>query len=103
MTLPCASALSTASDSDAAIAEVMESVAGDMQGHRADLAVMFASAHHAGALGRLAAAVRERELARHVLGCTGESIVGNDREIEGDRPSASGRSGCRASPSGRCA
>ena len=34
----------------------------------------------------------ERGLARHVLGCTGESIVGDDQEVEGRRPSASGRS-----------
>ena len=88
MTMQCASALSTAHDSSTAVAEVMERVAAGLGAGRADLAVAFASAHHADALGRLAAAVRERSLARHVLGCTGETIVGDGREVE-DEPALS--------------
>jgi small ligand-binding sensory domain FIST len=83
MTMSCASALSTASDSDAAIQDVVDRVAGGLREHPADLAVAFVSAHHAEALGRLADAVRGRGLARHIMGCTGESIVGEDREVEG--------------------
>jgi small ligand-binding sensory domain FIST len=38
--------------------------------------------HHADALGELAALVQGRGLGKHVLACTGESIVGEDREVE---------------------
>lgn len=84
MTMQCASALSTASDPGAALSEVMGRVSKDLEGSCADLALIFVSAHHIGTLGPLAAAVRERKLARHVLGCTGESIVGDGREVEGE-------------------
>jgi small ligand-binding sensory domain FIST len=79
----CASALSTERDSEAAIASVLERVGEAIGGGGADLALAFVSPDHAEALGPLAAAVRGRRLARHILGCTGESIVGEDREIEG--------------------
>jgi small ligand-binding sensory domain FIST len=39
--------------------------------------------HHADELDRIAAAFLEQGQTRHVLGCTGESIVGEDREVEG--------------------
>ncbi len=49
------------------------------------MAVLFTSPHHVGAFERIAETLRARDLARHVIGCTGESIVGEDREIE-DQP-----------------
>jgi len=78
-----AAALSTLEDAHAAIDEVC-SAALPQLGAAADLAVLFVSGHH-----------REEveEIARHacraigreaLLGCTGESIVGGDREIEGE-------------------
>ena len=79
----CASALSTALKSDEAVAEVRGRLAEGLgPGEPADFAVAFASAHHAGALGGLSDELRGRGMARHVLGCSGESIVGDAREIE---------------------
>lgn len=78
----CASALSTLADTNAAIVEVVDQIADAWNGEPADLALAFVSAGHAGGLGRLAATVNQRGVGRHVLGCTGESIVGLGREIE---------------------
>jgi small ligand-binding sensory domain FIST len=47
-----------------------------------DLVLLFATPPHAATLGRLAAEIQQRGLASHVLGCTAESIIGNDQEIE---------------------
>src|SRR3954454_12282172 len=81
--MKCVSALSTVRNTDAALKEVADRAAGAFGGEPADLALIFASMHHADALGEVAARVGERGLGRHVLGCTGESIVGEDREVEG--------------------
>lgn len=80
--MKCASAISTATSTEAALLEVVERAAAAMGGDPGDLAVVFCSGHHADSIGRIAQTVRERGLGRHVLGCTGESIVGEDREIE---------------------
>lgn len=81
--MPCVSALSTNRDSVAALTEVIDRAAQGLGGQPADLALMFASRHHAEALGPSAAEIRARGIARHVLGCTGEAIVGETREVEG--------------------
>jgi small ligand-binding sensory domain FIST len=81
--MKCVSALSTARNSEAAMREVVDRAAAALEGTQADLALVFASAHHADVLPGLAARIAERGLGRHVLGCTGESIVGEDREVEG--------------------
>ena len=82
--MKCVSALSTAQKTDDALREVLEAATGAMtEGSPADLVLVFASRHHADGLGRIAAEIRRRGLGRHVLGCTGESIVGEDREVEG--------------------
>src|SRR3954451_25036557 len=82
--MKCVSALSTAQKTDDALREVLEAATGAMsEGSPADLVLVFASRHHTDGLGRIAAEVRRRGLGRHVLGCTGESIVGEDREVEG--------------------
>ncbi len=78
----CASALSTLRDSDSAIAEVLDRLAGAFAGTTADLALGFASMHHAEALGRLGAELAARGLGRHSLGCTAEAIIGDGREVE---------------------
>jgi small ligand-binding sensory domain FIST len=77
------SALSTVRNTDAALDEVIERAAAGLGGEPADLALVFTSMHHAKALGKIVEVIRTRGLGRHVLGCTGESIVGGDREIEG--------------------
>jgi len=82
--MKCVSALSTARKTDDALREVIEAATVAMaEGGPADLVLVFASMHHADALGRIAAEIRRLGLGRHVLGCTGESIVGEDREVEG--------------------
>jgi small ligand-binding sensory domain FIST len=80
--MPCVSALSTERKPDAAFQDASSRLAEGLAGATADLALIFASAHHADALARLGREVRRRGLARHVIGCTGESIIGEDREVE---------------------
>ena len=78
----CASALSTAADTGAAVAEVLGRLAEAFGEEPPDLGIAFASAHHAEGLAKLGG------MARHTLGCTGETIVGEDREVE-DGPALS--------------
>jgi len=78
----CAAALSTDRDSESAFRDVLDRVSRDLRGERADLAVVFASPDHAGRIEALVAQAQARGLARHLLGCTGEAIVGPDREVE---------------------
>ena len=79
----CVSALSTARSTTAAFQQVLEKLDAGLAGETADLCLVFSSMHHADELARLAASLREQGNARHVLGCTGESMVGEDREVEG--------------------
>lgn len=79
----CASALSTVRNTDAAFADVLGRVAAGLDGTPADLAVVFSSSHHADRLGELAPRLAEAGLGVHLIGCTGESVVGEGREIEG--------------------
>jgi small ligand-binding sensory domain FIST len=81
--MKCVSALSTARNTGAALREVVDRAAAAFEGEPADLALIFASMHHADSLAEIAAEVTRAGLGRHVLGCTGESIVGEDREVEG--------------------
>jgi small ligand-binding sensory domain FIST len=81
--MKCVSALSTDSDTNEATDSLIRQAAADLAGLTADLALIFASPDLADALGRLAKQVLKAGLARHVLGCTGESIVGEGREVEG--------------------
>lgn len=80
--MKCSSALSTAASSESAFGDVVDRASKAMAGEQADLALIFCSAHHAESLGQIAEAVRARGLSRHVIGCTGESIVGETREVE---------------------
>ncbi|WP_435007055.1 FIST signal transduction protein [Tundrisphaera lichenicola] len=80
----CASALSTSKDCDSAVEEVVEQLVGSFEGNPADLAMVFASIHHAEALAAVGTELMGRGLVRHVLGCTGETIIGGGREIEAE-------------------
>ncbi|MCA1684548.1 MAG: FIST C-terminal domain-containing protein [Planctomycetia bacterium] len=82
--MKCVSALSTVRDTEATLADLVGRAADGLGGEQGDLALVFTSMHHADALGRISEEIRSRGLARHVLGCTGESIIGEDREIEGE-------------------
>ena len=80
----CAAALSTTRDSEAALREVVDRLAEGFAGESADLALVFASIHHAKILGKVGAELTARGLGRHVIGCTGETIIGEDREVEAE-------------------
>jgi small ligand-binding sensory domain FIST len=78
--MPFAAALSTTADSRRALDEVCAAAILDGP---PDLAMLFFSPRHPEAVRDLAAEARRRLTPRCLLGCTGEAIVGNDREIEG--------------------
>lgn len=79
--MPFAAALSTRSDALQAVDEVCKRAQAEFTGPP-DLAVVFLSPHHADAADSMGSAIRQRLAPRCLLGCTGESIVGNDQEIE---------------------
>jgi small ligand-binding sensory domain FIST len=82
--MPFAAALSTIADTAGAIAEVcdraLESLG--LDAGSPNLALLFFSPHHAGAMKTTAGDLRKRLPASCLIGCCGEAIVGNDREIE---------------------
>jgi small ligand-binding sensory domain FIST len=78
----CISVLSTARTTNAAFHQVVEKLDARPAPRHADLTMIFSSTHHAKSLGRIASAFLEESRTRHVLGCTGESIVGEDLEVE---------------------
>ena len=81
--MTCASALSTAQDSATALRDVVDRVAAGLGDSPGSIAVAFVSPHHAGALADLARLCRERRIADHFLAVTGETIIGDGREVEG--------------------
>ncbi len=82
--MKCVSALSTALDSEEAINDVLGRAVGQLGSTPADLAIVFATAHHADAMILIAERLASRGISRHTLGCTAESVVGEDREVEGE-------------------
>ncbi len=70
--------LSLERDTRRALDEVCRAV----EGHKPDLAIVFLSHHHVEESDGLLAGMAERINARNLIGCTGESIIGPDREIE---------------------
>jgi small ligand-binding sensory domain FIST len=85
--LRIASALSTQSDTAAAVAEVCDR-AKEQLGGEAHLAIFFVSQQHRSDFETLADSICDRLGTTAVLGCTGEAIVGGGDEIEG-RPALS--------------
>jgi small ligand-binding sensory domain FIST len=85
--MPFAAALSTLGQTAQAVEEVCTH-AREGWSDAPDLAVLFFSPHHADEAERFAPLVRQRLGARCLLGCVGESIIGNDREVE-QRPALS--------------
>jgi len=82
-TLRFASALSTLTDSSAALAEVC-GTAREQLGGKADLAMLFFSPHHLAAAERLALDACELLGTENLLGCNGEAIAGVGREVENE-------------------
>jgi small ligand-binding sensory domain FIST len=85
--MPFAAALSTLGQTPQAVDEVCTRALQGWSG-ATDLAVAFFSPHHAEAAETFGPQLRQRLGARCLLGCVGESIIGNDREVEG-RPAVS--------------
>jgi small ligand-binding sensory domain FIST len=81
--MKCISALSTARSTNAAFHQILEKLDEGMGEEKADLTLLFSSMHHADELGRISAALMEQGRTRHIIGCTGETIIGEDREVEG--------------------
>lgn len=77
-----ASGLSIESDPWSAGREVMDQLRAGLGGSTADLALIFGTVDHADYLADISSRLINDGVARHVLGCTGESIIGVDREIE---------------------
>lgn len=77
----CGAALSTVEDTGAAIAEVCRRALEQLNGP-VDLAVVFASHHHGPRFGRLAESLCKYLGTENLIGCTGEAIVGGNREVE---------------------
>ena len=76
-----ASSLSTSEDPERAFDECVEALQRDLGGPP-DLVCFFVSHHHGPALEELGERLRRATGARVLLGCTGESIVGEAREVE---------------------
>ena len=77
-----AAALSTDPQSARAEEQVLASVREQLRGTKPDLCVLFVSHHHGGALEELGQRLVRATGASVLLGCTGESIIGSDREVE---------------------
>ena len=78
-----AAALSTAANSRDAVSEVCRR-AGESLGAAPSLAMVFFSPHHGEQAALIAGEISGLLSAECLLGCTGESIVGNAQEIEGE-------------------
>jgi small ligand-binding sensory domain FIST len=79
--MPFAAALSTAANTTQALDEVCTRAL-EALGGPASLAFMFFSQQHTAQVEQLTATARQRLGDCRLLGCTGESIVGNDQEVE---------------------
>ena len=77
-----ASALSVDPNPERAEAQAVEIIRTELDGVSADLCAVFVSHHYGGALEQLGSRLRRATGASVVVGCTGESIIGGDREIE---------------------
>jgi small ligand-binding sensory domain FIST len=85
--MPFAAAISTQGQTSAALDEVCAPALEQLKG-TPDLALLFFSGHHSDEAARIASTAQQRLGARALLGCVGEAIIGNEREIE-QRPALS--------------
>jgi small ligand-binding sensory domain FIST len=85
--MPFAAALSTSPDTSQAALQTCDEALARLGGP-ANLALVFFSPHHASAAGELATTLQAKLGSAHLMGCQGESIVANDREVE-DGPALS--------------
>lgn len=85
--MPFAAAVSTRADASQALDELCTR-AGEQLAGPADLGVLFFSSHHTESADTLARTIKERLGVANLIGCSGEAVVGNEREIE-DGPALS--------------
>lgn len=76
-------------DSLAAAESLAASVLDDLGGSSADLVFLFVSRHHALYVEEVLATVTEKLRPRHLIGCTGESVLGGTEEYDGDQAAMS--------------
>src|SRR5437764_842389 len=81
--MPFAAALSTSPDTTQAVEETCAQALPKLGGP-ADLALVFFSPHHGGAAAELTALLHAKLGAACLLGCQGEAIAGNGREVENE-------------------
>jgi len=79
--MPFTAALSTAAETDRAAADVCQQARAGMN-EPADLAVAFFSVHHAPRADLLAETLQKELAPRCLIGCVGEAVIGQDREVE---------------------
>lgn len=77
-----AAALSVDPNAAAAEEQVTSRIVDALSGRRADLCVVFVSHHYGSAIEELGPRLAKATGARVVIGCTGESIIGGEREVE---------------------
>lgn len=73
---------STEADLAAAIEQACAAALAPLHGARPGLALLFVSHDHAERFEEVARLVRARLSAAHLIGCCGDSIIGNGREVE---------------------
>ena len=76
------SALSYETQTETAVAEVLDSVASQLPDEHAHLSFVFASPHHLKAFPRLLHVMQERFSTHTLIGCTGGGVIGDRREVE---------------------
>ena len=83
MTPRFASALSTSPDATRALEEAGAGLLAGLDGAEPDLLAVFATHHYGAALEDLGRKLADATGAAHTIGCTGESVIGATREVEG--------------------
>jgi small ligand-binding sensory domain FIST len=82
LTVPYAASLSQLDSLEESAISVCESVLNGLDGKSPDLAFLFVSHEHREGFPQLAELIQKRLGSRVLLGCAGETIAGNDQEIE---------------------
>jgi len=82
VSLRFASSLQTTDDSDVALERAVQELRAGLGEARPDLVLGFVSHHHGAAIEDLGPRLARATGARVVLGCTGEGILGAEREVE---------------------
>ncbi len=93
MAFTFASAISAVERSADAAQAVAVEVMDALGGRPPDLAVLFVSPHHAAEMEETVAGITSRLGARRLVGCTGQGVIGRDREVE-EKPGISLLAAC---------